>query len=137
MYACEAQGALALIVLGDSDEDLEERAYACAQAALYEVERATGKNAYICIGEAVDTLAGLPGSLRSAQRVRRAMELSADPEKRRIMGVRDMGALPSPEPAINLDVSPLSERLQYANRADVDGILQTTSPPWAPQPSIR
>ena len=124
VYACEAQGALALIVLGDSDEDLEERAYACAQAALYEVERATGKNAYICIGEAVDTLAGLPGSLRSAQRVRRAMELSADPEKRRIMGVRDMGALPSPEPAINLDVSPLSERLQYANRADVDGILQ-------------
>ncbi len=124
VHACEAQGGFALIVLGDSDEDLEERAYGFAQAALYEVERATGKSARMCIGEAVDSLAELPRSLQSAQRVRRAMELSADAEKRRIMGVRDMDALPPAAPAINLDVSPLSERLQYANREDVEGILK-------------
>ena len=124
VHACEAQGAFALIVLGDSDEDLEERAYGFAQAALYEVERATGKSAHMCIGEAVESLSELPRSLHSAQRVRRAMELSSDTEKRRIMGVRDMEALPPAAPAINLDVSPLSERLQYANREDVEGLLK-------------
>lgn len=124
VHACEAQGAFALIVLGDSDEDLEERAYGFAQAALYEVERATGKSAHMCIGEAVESLSELPRSCHSAQRVRRAMELSSDAEKRRIMGVRDMEALPPAAPAINLDVSPLSERLQYANREDVEGILK-------------
>ena len=124
VHACEAQGAFALIVLGDSDEDLEERAYGFAQAALYEVERATGKSAHMCIGEAVESLSELPRSCHSAQRVRRAMELSSDAEKRRIMGVRDMEALPPAAPAINLDVSPLSERLQYANREDVEGLLK-------------
>ena len=125
VYACEAQGgAFALIVLGESDEALEERAYGFARAALYEVERATGASAHMCIGEAVDSLADLPRSHQSAQRVRRAMELSADAEKRRIMGVRDMDDLPPAAPAINLDVSPLSERLRYANREDVEGILK-------------
>ena len=45
VYACEAQGGFALIVLGDSDEALEERAYGFAQAALYEMERAANAGA--------------------------------------------------------------------------------------------
>ena len=124
VYACEAQGGFALIVLGDSDEALEERAYGFAQAALYEMERAANAGARMYIGEAVDSLAGLPRSFQSAQRVRQAVELSAAAEKHRIMGVRDMDALPPAQPDINLDVSPLSERLQYANREDVEGILR-------------
>ena len=123
VHACEVSGGFALIVMGDSDEDLEERAYGCARAALYEVERATGKSARMCIGEAVSDLTALPQSYQSAQRVRQAMEIASDPEKRRIMGVRDMGALPV-DRTINLDVLPLNERLQYANREDVDKILQ-------------
>lgn len=123
VHACEDSGGFALIVMGDTDEDLEERAYGFAQAALYEVERATGKNARMCIGEAVTDIADLPRSLRAAQMVRRAMDVSPDPEKRRIVGARDMGTLSPAEPAINLDVSPLSERLQYANRGDVEKIL--------------
>ena len=95
---------------------LEERAYGCAQAALYEVERATGKSARMCIGEAVTNIAELPRSLHAAQMVRRAMDVSPDSEKRRIMGVRDMGPLPA-ERIINLDVLPLSERcLLYTSR---------------------
>lgn len=123
VYACETPGGFALIVTGETDEDLEERAYGCAQAALYGVERATGKSARMCIGEAVSDISALPQSLLSAQRVRQAMEAAADSEKRRILGVRDMDALPA-VPAINLDVLPLDERLRYANREDVDKILQ-------------
>ena len=122
VHACEVSGGFALIVMGDTDEDLEERAYGCARAALYEVERATGKSARMCIGEAVTNIAELPRSLHAAQMVRRAMDVSPDSEKRRIMGVRDMGPLPA-ERIINLDVLPLSERLQYANRDDVEKIL--------------
>ena len=120
--ACEVASGFALIVMGDDDGDLEERAYGFAQAALYEVERATGDGAQIYIGEAVSDVTELPRSYQAAQMVRRAMELSPDPEKRRIMGVHDVGPLPS-EKLINLDVLPLSERLQYANREDVDKIL--------------
>ena len=39
VHLCETGGRLAAIVLGDSADDLEERAFAFAQAVKYEVER--------------------------------------------------------------------------------------------------
>ncbi|NLD59732.1 MAG: response regulator transcription factor [Clostridiales bacterium] len=122
VHACEAPGGFALIVMGDSDDDLEERAYGFSQAALYEIERASGTTAQMCIGEAVGDFSELPRSYQSAQMVRRAMDESPDKEKRRIMGARDVGMQPM-DALINLDVLPLSERLQYANREDVEKIL--------------
>lgn len=122
VHACEVPGGFALIVLGDSDDDLEERAYGFAQSALYEIERVSLKPAQMCIGEAVSNFADLSRSYQSAQMVRSAMEESQDADKRRIMGVHDVG-LQTNTHLINLDVLPLSERLQYANRDDVDKIL--------------
>ncbi len=122
VHACEVPSGFALIVMGDSDDDLEERAYGFSQSALYAVERAGGQGVQICIGEAVEDFSGLARSYQSAQMVLRAMNEAPDGEKRRIMGVHDVGVEPT-EALINLDVLPLSERLQYTNREDVEKTL--------------
>ena len=119
------RAGFALIVLGDSDEALEERAYGFAQAALYEMERAANAGARMYIGEAVDSLAGLPRSFQSAQRVRQAVELSAAAESAASWACATWTRCPPAQPDINLDVSPPSPSgCNTPTARNVEGILR-------------
>jgi len=123
VFFCEMSGYPVLLVLGDNESDLEERAYGVAQAAQYGIERTTGIPVKVSIGTCVNYLWEVPQSLSAAQAVQRTMGVfQKENSQRRIMGVRDVG-ITSGLSLINLDVTPIGEQLQYATREDVDNIL--------------
>ncbi|MEG0127428.1 MAG: response regulator, partial [Clostridia bacterium] len=62
IHATETSGLCIVLVMGDSEADVEERGYAFAQTALFEVKRTAGIDASISLGQAVDTLKDIPVS---------------------------------------------------------------------------
>ncbi len=123
VYTCEAGGFSLLLVLGDNEEDLEERAYGFAQAASYGIERSVGICAKAGIGSTVNCLWEAPQSFSAAQMVLRTMgTYQGENSQRRIMGIGDVG-IPQGLSLLNLDVAPISTQLQYATKEDLDGIL--------------
>jgi two-component system response regulator YesN len=114
---CARGGHLALLVLGDTVEDLEERAYTFAQAVKHEAERGGGAVVRVAIGTPVDALAELPASVEAAGRV-----LKSSQGRRRIMGVADMPE-DMPRELMHMDVVPLYERLRYASTRDAEPLL--------------
>jgi two-component system response regulator YesN len=120
---CEMIGYPVILVMGDNERDLEERAYGVAQAAEYGIGRTPGIPAKVSIGSAVNHLWEVPQSLSTAQMVQRTMGVfQKENSQRRIIGVRDVGIMPGLS-FINLDVKPIGEQLQYATKEDVDDIL--------------
>ncbi|MEG0934836.1 MAG: response regulator [Clostridia bacterium] len=122
-HLCEATDCFALMVLGDSSDDLEERVYGLAQAAQYDVERNTGIDLQVGIGEAVNHLGDIPVSYDDARAV--MQELSARQEKGagpRIVSMQDMTASRSLR-LLDLNVAPIGEQLRHAGPEDVDDIL--------------
>ncbi len=123
VYCCEAGGFPVLLVLGDSESDLEERAYGFAQAAQYGVQQAANITIQASIGSAVKNLWEVLQSLQAAQAVLRTMDaLGEENSQRRIMGANDVGVSPGLS-LLNLDVAPIWEQLQYAAQEDIDKIL--------------
>ncbi len=123
VYMCEVGGCPVLLVLGDSDSDLEERAYGFAQAVQYGIEQALGIPMQLSIGSAVKDLWEVRDSLSTAQAVQRTMDsFQGENSQRRIMGIHDVGIAPGLS-LLNLDVVPIGEQLQYATQADVEEIL--------------
>ncbi len=124
VYYCEVGGYPVLLVLGDNESDLEERAYGFAQAAQYGIEQAAGIRIQLSIGSAVKNLWEVRDSLSAAQAVLRTMDaFQGENSQRRIMGIHDVGITPGLS-LLNLDVVPIWEQLQYATQEDVDKILQ-------------
>ncbi len=117
-HVCERMGRLALLVLGDTAADLEERAYAFAQAVKHEAEQG-GDGVRVAIGASVEALTDLPHSSEAALAVLRSME----GQPRRILGISDVD-LETPRDLMRLNVVPLYEKLEYASARDVDGILE-------------
>ena len=79
-----------VLMLGDSDRDAEERAYAFAASAVTELERSGCGGIRVSIGETVDAPARVVESMKSARHLR---HLLADQtgEAPLIVGVRDFG----------------------------------------------
>lgn len=118
VHLCARGERLALLVLGDTPDDLEERVYAFAQALQHEMERLLNATLRIGIGAPADTLRELPRSHMAARLVLDAMNGQGS----RIMGYVDIG-MEAPAELMRLDVIPLYEKLQYASARDVPAIL--------------
>ena len=117
---CETGGRIAVIVMGDSAEDLEERAFAFAQAVKYEVERSVGVTLRVAIGAPSDGIDGVAGSYASAQSVLKSMAITAET---RIMDTMDLNMQVGAK-LMGLDVVPLFEKLRYASSQEADEILK-------------
>ncbi len=124
VYFCEVGGYPVLLVLGDSESDLEERAYGFAQAAQYGIQQAANIPTQLSIGSAVKNLWEVRDSLSAAQAVLRTMgAFQGENSQRRIMGIHDVGITPGLS-LLNLDVVPIWEQLPYATQEDVEKILK-------------
>ena len=94
IHASTSRTGSRLLVLGDTDGDTEERAYAFASSISRELERAGCRAIRVSIGEIVDR----PGDiLRSFQTARHLRHILADEEGESpmIVGVRELGEIPS------------------------------------------
>ncbi len=79
-----------LLVLGDSAEDAEERAYAFASSLATELERSSCTDIRVGIGEIVDRPEEILKSFKSARHIRHLLSERTD-KKAVILGVREMG----------------------------------------------
>lgn len=121
IFLCETGGRIAAVVLGESDEDLEERAFAFAQAIKYEVGRSSGTKLRVAIGAAAEDIGGVAGSYLSAQEVLQSMAPNAG--QTRIMDTVD-GNMQVGAKLMGLDVVPLFEKLRYASSQEAEELLQ-------------
>lgn len=79
-----------LLVLGDTAEDAEERAYAIATSLSQELERSECKEIRIGIGEIVDNPEKIYLSFKTARHIRHLL-VERKEERAIILGVREMG----------------------------------------------
>ena len=79
-----------LLVLGDTAEDAEERAYAVATSLSQELERSECKEIRVGIGEIVDNPEKIFQSFKTARHIRHLLAERKD-ERAVILGVREMG----------------------------------------------
>ena len=79
-----------VLILGGSDHDAEERAYAFASSSVTELERHGCRNIKLSIGEIVDAPSRILDSMKSARHIRHVLadQRSDQPV---IVGVRDFG----------------------------------------------
>ncbi len=113
-----AHGARAL-VLGDNEQDAEERAYSFASSAAHLPQLENCDDLRLSIGETVRDYYDIRRSMQSARHVRHTA--AGQGEGRRIIGV---GELNDRTTLLNsLELSPLYERLQYAPAEELDAVL--------------
>ena len=86
-------GARAL-VLGDSEVDTEERAYAFASSVVRELEHIGCAQMRVTIGDIVDSFADVRRAMQSARHTRHIAESSAELTMR-IVGVRELSDMPA------------------------------------------
>lgn len=118
---CEAGGRLAAVVMGDTGEDLEERAFAFAQAVKYEVERTVGGTLRVAIGAPTEDIGSVKDSYLSAQNVLKGMAFNA--AGTRIMDTVDRGMQVGAR-LMGIDVVPIFEKLRYATSQETEEILR-------------
>ena len=120
VQVCAAKHGARALVLGDSEDDTEDRAYSFASSALNALERSGCTGILLAIGEIVSRFADIRLSMRSARHTRHLM--AARPGAgMRIMGVRE--AADTPDALKDLDLRPLHERLQYAAADELDQVF--------------
>ncbi|MDR3051995.1 MAG: response regulator [Oscillospiraceae bacterium] len=121
VHLCVRGGRMAALVMGDTVADLEERAYAFAQAIKHEAERGGDVGLRVSIGVPVHRLAALGQSLASATSL-----MPATDGRNQIMGATDgkyfHGGVP-PE-LMQLNLLPLYEQLQYADADSATAVIQ-------------
>lgn len=115
-YQTTAAGRLALVILGESDRDIEERAYGLAQALAHEAAQ-DGLNApSVAIGAPVADIRRLPQALSSAMGVLCSMQ----GQPRRIVGSTDI------QLSVDLvegDMASLHERMRYASLEEAPAVV--------------
>ncbi len=90
-----------LLILGDSDADTEERAYAFASSAARELEHQGCGHIRVGIGEIVTSPDTILKSLKTARHIRHVLTDEAT-EKATIVGVREIGEIPSEKKTISI-----------------------------------
>ena len=120
IQVCSAPKGARALVMGDNPEDTEERAYSFASSASHLPELADDPRLLISIGETVTDFSEVRKSMRSARHTRHIQTAEGD-AGRRIVGVNE--ATGHPALMTETDLSPLYERLQYADADNVESIL--------------
>ena len=118
VFMCSGDSFLNALVLGDSEKDIEERAYSFARSALDELDRAGHPDVRAAIGETVTNFCDISTSYKTARHTRHIAENIRQPLRmRRIIGVRDVR---EPHRKVNpsLEILPLYDRLKYADLSD-------------------
>ncbi len=90
MHATSSRTGSVLLVMGDTAEDAEERAYAFAGSLVRELERTESSDIRVGIGEIVDNPEDILKSFKSARHIRHILVDRAE-EKATILGTREMG----------------------------------------------
>ena len=90
MHATPTRTGSALLVLGDTAEDAEERAYAFASSLVQEAERTGCSDIRVGIGEIVENPEDILKSFKAARHIRHILVDRAD-AKSVILGTREMG----------------------------------------------
>lgn len=88
-----------LLVLGETNEDAEEKAYSMATSLVQELERANCKEIRIGIGEIVDKPEEIIHSFKTARHIRHLLVERKD-EGALILGVREMGDVKDDMPSV-------------------------------------
>jgi two-component system response regulator YesN len=88
-----------LLVLGDTMEDTEEKAYAMATSLVQELERADCREIRIGIGEIIEKPEDILKSFKTARHIRHLLVERKD-ENALILGVREMGDVTDDMPSV-------------------------------------
>ncbi len=118
VFLCSSDKMLCALVLGDSERDIEERAYSFARSALDELDRSGYPDVLAAIGETVTEFGEISRSCYSARHIRRAFEnTDRSPGTLRILGSRDIQP-PPPRQGESVGLQPLYEHMKYADLGD-------------------
>ena len=118
VFMCSGDSFLNALVLGDSEKDIEERAYSFARSALDELDRAGYPDVRATIGETVNNFCDISSSYKSARHTRHVVENYRQPLRmRRITGARDVRE-PHRSEAHSMEIQPLYDRMKYADLGD-------------------
>ena len=122
VHVCAGRhGSLALI-LGESERDVEERAYAFARSALGELRQLNCKGALVGVGDTVDRLGLAAQSMNAARHVRHVRTKGGQCAGFTVVGSRELQE--EEEAPTVADVRPLYERMQYAEAGEARAILE-------------
>ena len=118
VFMCSGDSFLNALVLGDSEKDIEERAYSFARSALDELDRAGYPDVRATIGDTVTNFCDISSSYKSARHTRHVVENYRQPLRmRRITGTRDVREPHRPEGQA-MEIQPLYDRMKYADLGD-------------------
>ena len=118
VFLSSGEGFLNALVLGDSEKDIEERAYSFARSALDELDRAGYDDVRAAIGETVTNFCDISSSYKSARHTRHVSENTRQPpQMRRIIGARDVREAPR-HAEKTMEHQSLYDRMKYADLGD-------------------
>lgn len=118
---CSARHGAQALVMGDSESDTEERAYAFADSVVKGVENAELGQVLVTIGEMCADLADIRVSSRAARHIRHVMRRGGMEAGMSVVGIRELEDRPGRMQ--NLDFRPLRDRLQYTSAENFDEVF--------------
>ena len=119
VFTCGMPHGARALVLGDNEQDAEERAYSFASSAAQLPQLKDCDGLLLSIGETVKDYYDIRRSMQSARHVRHVA--AGQGEGRHIIGVGELNDRTTL--LDSLELSPLYERLQYAPASELDAIL--------------
>ena len=119
---CTSHSGVLALILGNGREDLEERAYTFASAAVYTLEQNRAQDVLITIGEMCTDLANIYESMKSARHIRHLARKRPDNSRMQIIGVQEIDDAPTT--LQNLEIQPLYEQLRYAATEEFPVLFQ-------------
>lgn len=93
LHVTNCRSGARILVLGDTETDTEERAYAFGASSANELERCGCSNIRISIGEIVKKPVEILHSMDTARHIRHSLDNSST--KTLIVGVRELNVMPS------------------------------------------
>ena len=120
VYVCSAPKGARALVLGDNQEDTEERAYSFANSAMHLPDLMKEKRLLISVGDTVTDFHDIRQSMKNARHARH-LQGPETKQERKIIGINESTG--SRQPLSETELSPLHERLQYATEEEVVPIL--------------
>ena len=122
VHICPSRHGARILVLGDNENDVEERSYALAQSAVRELNSCGASGILISIGEAADSFSGITQSMKSARHIRHMITARYQSDAMpHIVGVRDIEDVSASKP--HLDIHPMYERMQYISEDELDRVF--------------
>lgn len=125
-FLCESGHSLNALVLGDKDEEIEERAYSYARTMQDELECLESVEVRFSIGETVYQVGDLFKSFCSARHTRHVIEANpAICHDRKIMGCKDLQDEEQIRPNNQQDISDMSlyELVRYAEKEEMRSLI--------------